>query len=139
MPQAAFYVYPDLAPHKAALARRGLTTGAALADRLLADHGVGVLPGGAFGDDPAALRQRAAASLLYGRTDDEGSRGNRDRPPTAMASGAPGRPSSPRADAGVCGVGPRHRGPTHRHRQPAKPCSSSQSVAMSSASSLSTS
>jgi hypothetical protein len=38
---------------------------------LLADHGVGVLPGAAFGDDPAALRLRATTSLLYGRTDDE--------------------------------------------------------------------
>ena len=70
-PQAAFYVYPDLTPHRAALARRDVATGAALAERLLADHGVGVLPGGAFGDDPAALRLRATASLLYGRSDDE--------------------------------------------------------------------
>lgn len=70
-PQGAFDVYPDLGPLRAALARRGVATGAALAERLLADHGVGVLPGGAFGDDPAALRLRATASLLYGRTDDE--------------------------------------------------------------------
>lgn len=70
-PQAAFYVYPDLAPRRAALARRGVTAGTALAERLLADHGVGVLPGAAFGDDPAALRLRATTSLLYGRTDDE--------------------------------------------------------------------
>ncbi|HEX6419593.1 MAG TPA: pyridoxal phosphate-dependent aminotransferase [Acidimicrobiales bacterium] len=71
VPQGAFYAYLDLAPHRAALARRGVTSGAALAEQLLSDHGVGVLPGRAFGDDPAALRVRAAASLLYGRTDDE--------------------------------------------------------------------
>lgn len=71
VPQGAFYVYPDLAPHRAALARRRVTTGTALAERLLSDHGVGVLPGEAFGDDPAALRLRAAASLLYGSSDAE--------------------------------------------------------------------
>jgi aspartate aminotransferase len=34
-------------------------------------HGVGVLPGEAFGDEPSALRFRVATSLLYGRVDEE--------------------------------------------------------------------
>ncbi|HET6949849.1 MAG TPA: pyridoxal phosphate-dependent aminotransferase [Acidimicrobiales bacterium] len=70
-PDAAFYLYPDLAPWRDGLARLGVTTGAVLARHLLDRHGVGVLPGGSFGDDPAALRFRAATSLLYGRTDDQ--------------------------------------------------------------------
>lgn len=70
-PRAAFYVYPDLEPLRPRLARAGITTGAALAEHLLDRHGVGVLAGTAFGDDPAALRFRAATSLLYGETDDQ--------------------------------------------------------------------
>ena len=70
-PGAAFYLYPDLAGRREVLARRGVTTGAELARHLLEEHGVGVLPGEAFGDDPAALRFRVATALLYGRTDGE--------------------------------------------------------------------
>jgi aspartate/methionine/tyrosine aminotransferase len=69
-PEAGFYLYPDLGPHRDRLAARGIADGAALAAALLA-RGVGVLPGEAFGDDPAALRFRAATSLLYGETDAE--------------------------------------------------------------------
>jgi aspartate aminotransferase len=68
-PAAGFYLYPDLEPLRPALARRRITTGAQLADRLLAEHDIAVLPGEAFGDDPAALRFRAATSLLYGPDD----------------------------------------------------------------------
>jgi aspartate aminotransferase len=68
-PQAAFYLYPDLAPLREALARSGVTTGAELATHLLERHGVGVLAGEAFGDEPGALRFRAATSLLYGRSE----------------------------------------------------------------------
>jgi aspartate aminotransferase len=70
-PAGAFYLYPDLAPAREALAQVGVTNGAALAATLLDRYGVGVLAGEAFGDDPAALRVRVATSLLYGRTDDE--------------------------------------------------------------------
>jgi aspartate aminotransferase len=70
-PEAAFYVYPDMAPHRETLARHGITTGAELATHLLERHGVGVLPGEAFGDDPCALRFRVATSLLYGRSEAE--------------------------------------------------------------------
>jgi aspartate aminotransferase len=70
-PSGAFYLYPDFEPKRAVLAARGVTTGAELAEHLLERHGVGVLAGKAFGDEPAALRVRMATSLLYGRTDDE--------------------------------------------------------------------
>ena len=53
------------------LARRGVTTGAELAEHLLDAHGIGVLPGEVFGDEPAALRFRVATALLYGRSDGE--------------------------------------------------------------------
>jgi aspartate aminotransferase len=66
-PSAAFYLYPDLEPARA----RGVETGAELAEALLERHDIAVLPGEAFGDDPAALRFRMATSLLLGRTDDE--------------------------------------------------------------------
>lgn len=67
-PDAAFYLYPDLEPLRPALVARGIGTGAALADHLLDEHGIGVLAGEHFGDDPAAPRFRVATSLLYGRT-----------------------------------------------------------------------
>jgi aspartate aminotransferase len=70
-PGAAFYLYPDFCARREVLARRGVTTGAELARHLLDEHGVGVLPGEVFGDDPAALRFRVATALLYGRTDGE--------------------------------------------------------------------
>ncbi|RKN37532.1 pyridoxal phosphate-dependent aminotransferase [Streptomyces hoynatensis] len=67
-PEAGFYLYPDFEPHRAALAAKGIDGGAALATELLERHGVGVLPGEAFGDEPGALRCRMATSLLYGET-----------------------------------------------------------------------
>jgi aspartate aminotransferase len=70
-PSGAFYLYPDLEPARAALAARGVGTGAELAERLLERHDIAVLAGEAFGDDPAALRFRLATSLLHGSTGDE--------------------------------------------------------------------
>ncbi|MBL1068190.1 pyridoxal phosphate-dependent aminotransferase [Streptomyces sp. 7-21] len=61
-PQAGFYLYPGLP---------GPAGGAALARRLLERHHIGVLPGEAFGDDPAAPRVRVATSLLYGDTEEQ--------------------------------------------------------------------
>lgn len=67
-PDGAFYVYPDLEPHRDRLARHGIRTGAGLTRWLLDRHGLAVLAGSEFGDDPDALRFRAATSLLYGDT-----------------------------------------------------------------------
>jgi aspartate aminotransferase len=67
-PTGAFYLYPDLEALRDPLARHGATSAASLGDVLLDDHDVAVLPGHHFGDDPAALRFRVAASLLYGAT-----------------------------------------------------------------------
>ncbi|GAA0916162.1 pyridoxal phosphate-dependent aminotransferase [Nonomuraea longicatena] len=64
LPQGGFYIYPDLGH-----LRPG---GSAEVTRVLLDqHGIGVLPGHAFGDDPAAARVRVATSLLYGESAQE--------------------------------------------------------------------
>ncbi|WP_369218252.1 pyridoxal phosphate-dependent aminotransferase [Streptomyces flavofungini] len=65
-PTGAFYVYPDFGPMRAELAARGVTDSASLARRLLEESGVVVLGGHLLGDDPEALRFKAATSLLYG-------------------------------------------------------------------------
>ena len=83
-PEAGFYLYPDFAPHRATLAAKGIEDGAALATELLDGHGVGVLPGAAFGDDPGALRCRMATSLLYGETADERRRALRAEDPLTL-------------------------------------------------------
>lgn len=70
-PAGGFYLYPDLEPHRAALAHRGVTDGASLQAYLLERHSVAVLAGSHFGDNPSALRFRAATSLLYGDTEEE--------------------------------------------------------------------
>jgi aspartate aminotransferase len=70
-PQAGFYLYPDFAPVREALAAHGVEDGAGLARVLLEKHGVGVLAGEAFGDLPQVLRVRVATSLLYGESDAE--------------------------------------------------------------------
>ena len=64
-PQGGFYLYPDLTP------LRRFTTSAELAAALLDRHGVGVLPGAAFGDAPGNLRVRVATSLLYGEGEEQ--------------------------------------------------------------------
>lgn len=61
MPQGGFYIYPDL----------GYLGIADITRVLLEDHGIGVLPGHAFGDDPSCARVRVATSLLYGETTEE--------------------------------------------------------------------
>ncbi|HTJ69169.1 MAG TPA: aminotransferase class I/II-fold pyridoxal phosphate-dependent enzyme [Actinospica sp.] len=70
-PQAGFYLYPDFEPVRGDLAGSGIATGAGLASALLERHGVGVLAGEAFGDDPRGLRFRVATSLLYGESEAE--------------------------------------------------------------------
>lgn len=63
-PQGGFYLYPDLSHLR-------LGGSAEITRVLLDDHGIGVLPGHAFGDDPSAARVRVAVSLLYGETAEE--------------------------------------------------------------------
>ncbi|TDE44017.1 pyridoxal phosphate-dependent aminotransferase [Nonomuraea mesophila] len=63
-PQGGFYLYPDLSHLR-------LGGSAEITRLLLENHGIGVLPGHAFGDDPAAARMRVAVSLLYGDTAQE--------------------------------------------------------------------
>lgn len=55
-------------PHRERLVRHGIRGGSDLALWLLEAHGLAVLERAAFGDDPNALRFRAATSLLYGDT-----------------------------------------------------------------------
>lgn len=83
-PEAGFYLYPDFEPARAVLARQGVTTGAEFASALLERHGVGVLAGEAFGDEPRALRARVATSLLYGETVEERVEALRSRDPLAL-------------------------------------------------------
>ncbi|MEO3805584.1 pyridoxal phosphate-dependent aminotransferase [Nonomuraea sp. B1E8] len=63
-PQGGFYLYPDLSHLR-------LGGSAEITKLLLENHGIGVLPGHAFGDDPAAARMRVAVSLLYGESAQE--------------------------------------------------------------------
>lgn len=63
-PAGAFYLYPDFAPWRAALAARGATTSEGLARLLLDEWDIATLPGEAFGESPEALRLRVATSLL---------------------------------------------------------------------------
>jgi aspartate aminotransferase len=68
-PAGGFYLYPDLGP---IWPGPGGPKGAAALQELLLDaHGVAVLGGHHFGDDPCALRVRLATSLLHGETDDQ--------------------------------------------------------------------
>jgi aspartate aminotransferase len=67
-PTGGFYVYPDFAPLKESLARLGVTDGESLQRHLIEELGIAVLAGVHFGDDPGALRFRAATSMLYGRS-----------------------------------------------------------------------
>ncbi|MEU7576089.1 pyridoxal phosphate-dependent aminotransferase [Streptomyces sp. NPDC041068] len=70
-PTAGFYVYPDFGPRRETLSRQGVTDSASLQQRLLDAHGIAVLGGHHHGDDPGALRFRAATSMLYGDTAEE--------------------------------------------------------------------
>jgi aspartate aminotransferase len=70
-PTGGFYVYPDLESRREVLAKRGVSDSISLQDHLLERHRIAVLGGHAFGDDPAALRFRAATSMMYGATTDE--------------------------------------------------------------------
>ncbi|WP_019632592.1 pyridoxal phosphate-dependent aminotransferase [Actinomadura atramentaria] len=70
-PGGGFYLYPDLEALRPVLASRGVVDSPSLQRMLLDDFGVAVLGGHNFGDDPGALRFRAATSLLHGATPKE--------------------------------------------------------------------
>jgi aspartate aminotransferase len=70
-PQGAFYLYPDFEPVRSGLEALGAGSSDSLAEYLLSQQHVAVLPGTAFGDDPSGLRFRVATSLLYGQTDEQ--------------------------------------------------------------------
>ncbi len=64
-PAGGFYLYPDFAPWRDALAAQGVSTSEQLAHYLLDQWDVAALPGTAFGEEPHALRLRLATSMLY--------------------------------------------------------------------------
>ena len=59
-PEGGFYLFPDFSPMADRLASHGITTSQQLAERLLADTGVAVLPGVDFGRPPSELAARLA-------------------------------------------------------------------------------
>jgi aspartate aminotransferase len=59
-PTGAFYLFLDFTPLAEKLARRGITDSGTLCEQLLADTGVAILPGEAFGRDRAELTARLA-------------------------------------------------------------------------------
>lgn len=72
LPQAAFYLYPDLEPLREQLAgAHGVRTGAELAQELLNRYGVAVLPGSAFGERPESLTLRVSTGMLTGGDDEQ--------------------------------------------------------------------
>ncbi|WP_174501603.1 pyridoxal phosphate-dependent aminotransferase [Streptacidiphilus melanogenes] len=68
--RATSYLYPDFEPLREQLREiHGVSSGGELAALLAERHGVGVLPGSAFGEADRSLRIRVATSRLYGETD----------------------------------------------------------------------
>jgi aspartate aminotransferase len=65
-PEAAFYLYPDFEPIRQAIQTE---TSAGLAQLLIEEHGIAVVPGSAFGESPQTLKARLSTSLLYGQID----------------------------------------------------------------------
>ena len=59
-PAGGFYLFPDFGAHAEALHRRGITTSAALCERLLEDTGVAILPGEDFGRPAEEFTTRLA-------------------------------------------------------------------------------
>jgi aspartate aminotransferase len=59
-PRGGFYLFPDFAAHRQALADAGIDTAAALCEQLLDDTGVACLPGSEFGMPASSLAVRLA-------------------------------------------------------------------------------
>lgn len=57
-PRGGFYLFPDFGPMRERLRVRGICSSAELCERLLADTGVAILPGRAFGRPPDELTAR---------------------------------------------------------------------------------
>lgn len=69
---ATCYLYPDFAPLRDRLTgAHGVRDGDGVARFLGERHGVGVLPGSAFGEPAGSLRVRLATSRLYGADDEQ--------------------------------------------------------------------
>lgn len=66
-PTGGFYLFPDFSSHAELLARAGIRSSQALCERLLADAGVALLPGEAFGMAPQQLCARLAYVEFDGR------------------------------------------------------------------------
>ena len=60
VPEGGFYVFPDFGSRARALSERGITTSAALCERVLEETGVAFLPGEAFGREARELTARLA-------------------------------------------------------------------------------
>ncbi len=59
-PEGGFYLFLDFSPMAEALSKRGIKDGVTLCERLLADKGVAILPGMAFGRPSHELTARVA-------------------------------------------------------------------------------
>ena len=59
-PQGAFYMFPDFSPLKERLHNRGIRTSTEMCEKLLAETGVAILPGSAFGRPEEELTARLA-------------------------------------------------------------------------------
>lgn len=59
-PQGGFYLFPCFKVHRETLERRGITSSAALCEKLLEDTGVAILPGSHFGRPAEELTARLA-------------------------------------------------------------------------------
>lgn len=60
MSDGGFYLFPNFEPHRASLAKLGINTSPQLAEALLQQTGVALLPGTAFGMPPHSLTTRLA-------------------------------------------------------------------------------
>ena len=59
-PQGAFYIFPDFSPLREKLAARGINTSTEMCERILAETGVAILPGSAFGRPEHEMTTRLA-------------------------------------------------------------------------------
>ena len=66
-PTGGFYLFPDFSPQAEKMRRAGIHTSQILCERLLADTGVALLPGDAFGMAPERLCARLAYVEFDGR------------------------------------------------------------------------
>jgi len=83
-PTGGFYCYPDLEALRSPLEAQGITDSAQLQRFLMEEHGVAVLSGHHFGDDPRALRFRVATSMVYGETEELQSEALRSADPVKL-------------------------------------------------------